>query len=74
MLFSVPLYYISIYWNSRTLSGFAIDQEDEKGNTLLLVACQNSNKKMMEMLLLRSVESNNIISNFNFNFSSGNNI
>ena len=39
-------------------SGFAIDSEDEKGNTLLLVACQNSNKRMVEMLLLRGASVN----------------
>ena len=38
--------------------GFGIDGEDEKGNTLLLVACQNSNKRMVEMLLLRGASVN----------------
>lgn len=33
--------------------GFPVDTEDERGNTLLLVACQNSNKRMAEMLLAR---------------------
>jgi ankyrin repeat protein len=38
--------------------GFQIDAEDEKGNTLLLVATQNSNKKLVEMLLLRGANIN----------------
>ena len=33
--------------------GFKIDSEDERGNTLLLLAAQNSNKRLVEMLLLR---------------------
>ena len=33
--------------------GFPVDSEDERGNTLLLVAAQNSNKKLVEMLLVR---------------------
>lgn len=38
--------------------GFPIDAEDEKGNTLLLVACQNSNKRLVEMLLVRGAAIN----------------
>jgi ankyrin repeat protein len=38
--------------------GFPIDAEDEKGNTLLLVACQNSNKRLVEMLLVRGANIN----------------
>ncbi len=38
--------------------GFAIDAEDERGNTLLLVASQNSNKKLVEMLLVRGAAIN----------------
>ncbi len=38
--------------------GFQIDAEDEKGNTLLLIACQNSNKRLVEMLLLRGAKIN----------------
>lgn len=39
-------------------AGFPIDAEDEKGNTLLLVACQNSNKRLVEMLLVRGAAIN----------------
>lgn len=38
--------------------GFPIDAEDEKGNTLLLVAAQNSNKRLCEMLLVRGAQIN----------------
>jgi ankyrin repeat protein len=38
--------------------GFPIDAEDEKGHTLLLVAAQNSNKRLVEMLLLRGASIN----------------
>jgi ankyrin repeat protein len=38
--------------------GFPIDAEDEKGNTLLLIACQNRNKRLVEMLLLRGASIN----------------
>ena len=38
--------------------GFPIDAEDEKGNTLLLVATQNSNKRLVEMLLVRGANIN----------------
>lgn len=38
--------------------GFPIDAEDERGNTLLLVATQNRNKKLVEMLLLRGADIN----------------
>ena len=33
--------------------GFPVDMEDDRGNTLLLVAAQNSNKRMVELLLAR---------------------
>lgn len=39
-------------------AGFPIDAEDERGNTLLLVACQNSNKRLVEMLLVRGAAIN----------------
>uniref|UniRef100_A0A7S3MBB9 SAM domain-containing protein n=1 Tax=Spumella elongata TaxID=89044 RepID=A0A7S3MBB9_9STRA len=39
-------------------AGFPIDGEDEKGNTLLLVACQNSNRRLVEMLLVRGAAIN----------------
>jgi ankyrin repeat protein len=38
--------------------GFPVDSEDERGNTLLLVAAQNSNKKLVEMLLVRGANIN----------------
>jgi len=38
--------------------GFNIDTEDPKGNTLLLVASQNSNRKMVEMLVARGASVN----------------
>lgn len=38
--------------------GFLIDTEDERGNTLLIVAAQNRNKKLVEMLLLRGANIN----------------
>lgn len=38
--------------------GFPIDSVDERGNTLLLLACQNSNKRLAEMLLLRGANVN----------------
>jgi ankyrin repeat protein len=34
-------------------AGFGVDSEDAKGNTLLLVAAQNSNKRLVEMLVAR---------------------
>lgn len=37
---------------------FPVDSEDERGNTLLLVAAQNSNKKLVEMLLVRGANIN----------------
>lgn len=40
------------------LIGFPVDSEDERGNTLLLLACQNSNRRMVEMLLLRGANVN----------------
>eukprot|EP01041_Mallomonas_annulata_P003889 gene3889-7762_t len=38
--------------------GFPVDMEDERGHTLLLVAAQNSNKRMVEMLLARGANIN----------------
>jgi ankyrin repeat protein len=38
--------------------GFPIDKEDARGNTLLLVAAQNCNQKMCEMLLRRNANVN----------------
>lgn len=38
--------------------GFPVDGEDERGNTLLLVAVQNRNKKLCELLLLRGANIN----------------
>lgn len=35
-----------------------MDKEDEKGNTLLIVAAQNCNQKMCEMLLRRKADIN----------------
>ena len=40
------------------LLGFPVDAEDERGNTLLLVAAQNSNKRLVEMLLVRGAAIN----------------
>merc|ERR1711871_1885977 len=39
-------------------AGFPVDAEDEGGNTLLLVSCQNCNKRMVEMLLIRGAAIN----------------
>lgn len=38
--------------------GFQIDSEDEKGNTLLIIAAQNRNKKLVEMLVARGARIN----------------
>jgi ankyrin repeat protein len=38
--------------------GFPINGEDGKGNTLLIIACQNSNKRMVEMLVARGANVN----------------
>mmetsp|Transcript_14029 Transcript_14029/g.20968 ORF Transcript_14029/g.20968 Transcript_14029/m.20968 type:complete len:526 (-) Transcript_14029:127-1704(-) len=38
--------------------GFKIDAEDERGNTLLLLAAQNSNKRLAEMLIIRGANIN----------------
>ena len=38
--------------------GFPVDSEDSKGNTLLIVAAQNLNKRMMEILLARGANVN----------------
>ena len=42
----------------RVWPGFPVDAEDERGNTLLLVAAQNSNKRMVELLLARGASIN----------------
>jgi hypothetical protein len=51
--------------NSRTKKvedslnlGFKVDTEDDRGNTLLVLACQNSNKRLAEMLLIRGANVN----------------
>jgi DNA repair exonuclease SbcCD ATPase subunit len=51
--------------NSRTKKvedslnlGFKVDTEDDKGNTLLILACQNCNKRLAEMLLIRGANVN----------------
>jgi len=48
-----------------------VDAEDEKGNTLLIVACQNCNRRMVEMLLARSANINHqvyLIDKFDLSF------
>lgn len=39
-------------------AGFAVDEEDDKGNTLLLIACQNVNVKMVELLVAKRANVN----------------
>ncbi|KAG1700266.1 hypothetical protein DVH05_012071 [Phytophthora capsici] len=39
-------------------AGFPIDSEDDKGNTLLLLACQNVNQRMVELLVTRRANIN----------------
>lgn len=39
-------------------AGFPVDEEDEKGNTLLLLACQNVNMKMVELLVAKRANVN----------------
>ncbi|TYZ65543.1 hypothetical protein PybrP1_007720 [[Pythium] brassicae (nom. inval.)] len=39
-------------------AGFSVDEEDEKGNTLLLIACQNVNVKMVELLVAKRANVN----------------
>lgn len=39
-------------------AGFSIDEEDDKGNTLLLIACQNVNMKMVEYLVSKRANVN----------------
>uniref|UniRef100_K3WQ57 SAM domain-containing protein n=1 Tax=Globisporangium ultimum (strain ATCC 200006 / CBS 805.95 / DAOM BR144) TaxID=431595 RepID=K3WQ57_GLOUD len=39
-------------------AGFDINEEDDKGNTLLLIACQNVNMKMVEYLLAKRANVN----------------
>ena len=52
-------------------TGFPINGEDGKGNTLLLIACQNSNKRMVEMLVTRGANVNhqNAVGNSALHFS-----
>ena len=38
--------------------GFVVDSSDDHGNTALIVACQNLNKRMVELLLLRGADIN----------------
>ena len=38
--------------------GFPMETEDTKGNTLLLVAASNSNRRMVEMLVVRGAKVN----------------
>jgi ankyrin repeat protein len=46
-------------------NGFDVNSEDEKGNTLLLVACQNGHRKMLDLLLNRMADINHQNSNGN---------
>ena len=39
-------------------AGFDVNTEDEKGNTLLLIACQNVNRAMAEMLMMKNANIN----------------
>lgn len=39
-------------------AGFSVDAEDDKGNTLLLLACQNVNVKMVEYLVAKRANVN----------------
>ncbi|KAG7402112.1 hypothetical protein PHYBOEH_005675 [Phytophthora boehmeriae] len=39
-------------------AGFPVDSEDGKGNTLLLLACQNVNQRMVELLVTRRANVN----------------
>ncbi|KAF4322919.1 hypothetical protein G195_002594 [Phytophthora kernoviae 00238/432] len=39
-------------------AGFPIDSEDDKANTLLLLACQNVNQRMVELLVTRHANVN----------------
>ncbi|RLN51939.1 hypothetical protein BBJ29_002930 [Phytophthora kernoviae] len=39
-------------------AGFPIDSEDDKANTLLLLACQNVNQRMVELLVTRRANVN----------------
>ena len=52
-------------------AGFKIDTMDDKGNTLLITACQNLNKRMVEMLLDRRADINhqNILGNTPLHFA-----
>jgi hypothetical protein len=54
-IFYCPYIYLLVFFLA---TGFPIDAEDEKGNTLLLLACQNSNKRLVEMLILRGANIN----------------
>ncbi|RLN64882.1 hypothetical protein BBJ28_00011276 [Nothophytophthora sp. Chile5] len=39
-------------------AGFPVDSEDDKGNTLMLLACQNVNQRMVELLVARKASVN----------------
>ncbi|RLN67266.1 hypothetical protein BBJ28_00014760 [Nothophytophthora sp. Chile5] len=39
-------------------AGFSVDSEDDKGNTLMLLACQNVNQRMVELLVARKANVN----------------
>ena len=39
-------------------SGFPVDLQDDKGNTLLLIGAQNCNRKLMELVLARGANIN----------------
>jgi ankyrin repeat protein len=54
LLISTSIHVTKINLNA----GFHIDAEDERGNTLLLVAAQNSNRRLVEMLLIRGANVN----------------
>ena len=51
--------------------GFPIDAEDERGNTLLLIAAQNCNKRLLEMLIIRgsNVNHQNALGNTALHFA-----
>lgn len=51
--------------------GFDVDTMDQKGNTLLIVACQNLNRRMVEMLLDRraNVDHQNLLGNTPLHFA-----
>ena len=44
--------------NTHTHTTLTSSPQDEKGNTLLLVACQNNNRRLVELLLVRGANIN----------------